>query len=172
VFLALDLLLSTTADYDDSDLVGDILPLLQSIVHLFLWLCVILAFFLMISATYPFRVGLWGFICKELSVLLVAMAIYFVALAAYSGVRFPMTIGKGQVNSVLRMHDESSFRVLSAIHKVAGLLYYAASLDAVLRLGEPRYYEQREWTREMRVKRALAKLNEERMNVHGGAIAP
>jgi len=169
-FIFLDLLLSTTADYDPPSLIGDIFPVIQTAAQLLLLICLTIMFFLMISATYPFRVGLLSALGPELRFLEVALISYWVIFLVYAGVKIPAVLQIDGEVRVRDLYDSTAFGIVSLVQKLGALVLYAGSIDGLLRLGEPRFYEQGEWTRNASVKRALAKVKEARMSGHAAPL--
>lgn len=70
-------------------------------------------FFLMISATYPFRVGLISALGPELRFLQVSLGVYWLVLLAYAGVKVPLVLG--DADEVYKLYDSTPFAIVSVV---------------------------------------------------------
>ncbi|XP_064628681.1 transmembrane protein 138-like [Lineus longissimus] len=115
------------------------------VLHVIQDMCILFAVivvFLMFFNTYIFQAGLVSVLVKKFKVAIILTFIYFfLCIALHS---WNMTLRWSDPNAYTW---NAGFLALYVIQRTVAVLYYYYYKRTVLRLGDPRFYEDSEWLR-------------------------
>mmetsp|Transcript_19917 Transcript_19917/g.40521 ORF Transcript_19917/g.40521 Transcript_19917/m.40521 type:complete len:142 (+) Transcript_19917:1093-1518(+) len=99
--------------------------------------------YLLLAATFPFKVGLVGLLTSRLFMLLVVTIVYLILNILSGGMRVFLISTEGMGPKDLL--ETPFFVAISSITKLIAPLYYAMNLRAAFELGDPAYYTEDAW---------------------------
>ena len=98
-------------------------------------------FFLLLCATYLFRVGLLRELSKDFKDVLLVSFLYIVWTAGLGLERMRVVQGGGNFLSLWT----NAYFYFTVAHKLLACVYYVKNLRTVITLGDPKYYTKEPW---------------------------
>lgn len=151
-FLAIDVALNSTLDYDKLNNQSRTLILGLFGLQIIDQLAVFLILFLTLADTFLFRVGLLNILIRKTRVIIVIQSIYFL-LSILTGSYRLNYFDTDQTAYYLATND--GFVSLSMIQKIAAVVYYVANVYYTIKLEDPIYYNKDAWIALIRQVRCL-----------------
>lgn len=144
VFLAIDIGLNSTLDYDNYGLEADLsnwMPVLFG-AQIISQIASFLILFLAAADTFLFQVGLLGILYKEIVPALTLEVFYFL-LTLLTGVVRNNIYWDGSTE--VELINNNVFFGLAFAQKLVSIPYYVANLQAIARLEDPVYFNRDAW---------------------------
>ena len=117
-------------------------------------------FYMILSATFPYKVGLEGLLTSRLMKLLMIIVIYCLLSLFAGGMR--VVLIRTEEMGPMELLTSPFYVAISSVTKVVAPIYYAMCLRAAFELGDPLYYSEDAWGK------AAASLIAMRRPVRGG----
>ena len=153
LFAGADLAFNSSLDYDVYNVdIKSLDAYLLFGAQVFCQVSIFLVLFLAMAETFLFRVGLLGLLLKKFRAVLLFQPIY-IALTIWLGLTRTERLGKSDAFSEL--WTDKNFAALVIIHKMAALLYYVVNIKAIMKLGDPIYFNKDAWITLLREQRKL-----------------
>jgi hypothetical protein len=143
IFIFVDVTFNSSVDHDEAD-DGD----RRTTVTMILFgaqvvgqILMFVVFFLLLCATYLFRVGLISLLSRHFKEVLAVSFIYIIWTAILGLERLSLVNRDG---SYLALWTSSYF-YFTVAHKILACAYYVINLRTILRLGDPKFYTKEPW---------------------------
>ena len=143
IFIVVDVIFNSAVDHDEAEdgsrqtTATMILFGAQVVGQILLFV----VFFLLLCATYLFRVGLISLLSEQFKLVLAVSFTYIVWTAILGLERMSLVQSGG---SYLSLWTNGYF-IFTVIYKILACVYYVTNLRTIIRLGDPKFYTKEPW---------------------------
>eukprot|EP00948_MAST-09A_sp_MAST-9A-sp1_P002453 g2453.t1 len=150
----IDILVNSSIDQDAMYQTSRSFTMIGFSMQIIMIILVFFTFFLLMSGTYVFRVGLTGQLSSFYVPVAIVSPLYLILTSALGIYR--QTLQAADVSMVDRWeHNNKSFYVLFVFQKLFSVIFYVVNLRVGIQLGEPIFYTNEPWMRLYRKKPSL-----------------
>ncbi|KDO30394.1 hypothetical protein SPRG_05105 [Saprolegnia parasitica CBS 223.65] len=143
LFLATDMALNASAEFVDLATSKSINTTVSVVLaQAFVQIIAAINLFVLLGMTFPFRNGLLGLLGMEFRSVLYMHGVYF-ALTTALGISRISILSSG--GPPIQLWDRPDYYLLSALQKLAMVLYCHLTLNALTKLGSARFYTKDAW---------------------------